>query len=97
MGANLDYRVYKTNDRKDIEKRFAEAVRADRFENGNSYSGGVGMLNFIDHWIDKRFVTEDEAVDYIDDKHKKWDPAMAVSFYYGEGEIGWVVGGSCSC
>jgi len=85
MGACFDFRIYKTNDRKEIEAHFDREVEESLIEDGHSYSGGVGMLGKIIVWnsIAPR-ANKDEAEDYLSDHHEKWDNAMAVPFYISE-------------
>lgn len=82
MGANLDYRIYGGSlSTKDIADRWSVDVEQSLMENGNSYSGSIGMLGHrIASWHDLSFKTEAEAIDWLSDNQDKWDPAIAVSF-----------------
>jgi hypothetical protein len=91
MGANLDYRIYKTIDRKKIQKEWDNDVEQDLYDNGHSYSGGIGMLGTDIQWQTHKAASFQEASDYIQTHHVKWEPPMAVGF-----PDGWVVGGWCS-
>ncbi len=97
MGASLDTRTFESDDRKVIQSKWEAAVEDDLYENGHSYSGGVGMLGKkIGQWVDVAMPTAYLAGEYISDKHNKYHSAMAVSFVE-KGKKGWVVGGWCSC
>jgi hypothetical protein len=82
MGGCFDTRTYKINDRKKIEKEWAEAVSCSRSESGESYSGAIGMLGpKIGKWHDRQFDTKRQAEEWLSEHHAdKWGPAFAVSF-----------------
>lgn len=85
MGANLSTRTYKIEDKEEIKKQFAEDVMQSLASDGNSYSGEIGMLgSVIISWKALESGTQDQAEQYIEDHHNKWDGAMAVSFQYCE-------------
>lgn len=97
MGAALDYRTYKTDDRKAIKRKFSEACDDARHESGHGgYTGTIAEMNGVGKWRDREFATVNEAADFLDEHHEKWEPAMAVSFKLSDGTTGWVVGGLCS-
>jgi hypothetical protein len=48
----------------------------------------------IAKWIDQD-KTRDDAYEYIETYHQKWNPAIAVSFILNN-EKYWVIGGVCS-
>ena len=90
MGANLDCRIYKSKD--EMTKRWKHDVEADLHENGHSYSGTIGQLTAqLPKFIGKA-ATVEAAIDMIDEKHEKWNPAVAV--LVADGKV--VVGGWCS-
>lgn len=92
MGAEFDYREYRTLDRSEIERQWQADVKESRFESGNSYSGEIGMLGGPIDWLPGAPAeSQSAAVDILADKHQKWDGPMAVRF-----ADGWVVGGWCS-
>jgi hypothetical protein len=91
MGAQFSYRVYEKADRAAVEREWAAAVERDLRENGNSYSGGIGMLQGQIEWRRERFEDRDKASDFLCDTHQKWKPAMAVVC-----GTGWMIGGWCS-
>jgi hypothetical protein len=98
MGTNLNYRSYKDNVGKEtILKYWNAAVENCLYENGHSYSGGIGMLgDGVDSWHDKEFDSASEADDWLANNHQKWDGAMAVSFFNKKREKYWIIGGWCS-
>jgi hypothetical protein len=82
MGANMDCRTFRMNDRKKIEKEWASKVEDSRHEDGTSYSGCIGMLGTkIAKWHDLKLASENKAHEYISEHQEKWEPAIAVSFY----------------
>ena len=91
MGAEFCYRVYENADRATVEKQWNVAVDIDLRENGNSYSGSIGMLQGPIEWRREWLEDREKAVDFQCDTHQKWKPAMAVAF-----GSGWMIGGWCS-
>ncbi len=91
MGAELDFRTYRTFDKSEIRKAWTDDVEASLIANGNSYSGCIGMLGGEIQWHPKKLSTQDEAIQYLTENHDKWEPPVAVQFIEG-----WVVGGWCS-
>lgn len=95
MGANNNYRNYPDEiGRTDIKKKWSDAVDDSLEEDGNSYSGEIGMLGKSIKWHDKEFDSQDEAEDFIDNKHDKGGDPMAVSYMEG-GKKMWCIGGWC--
>ena len=80
MGASTDYRVFNHNDKPKIKSEWDAEVDQSKNEDGCSYSGQIGMLGSIGSWEDKKFVTKEQAIEWIFDNHDKWNDAMAVSF-----------------
>jgi hypothetical protein len=80
MGANFDYRIYRTADRAEAARQWDEAVRESEVEDGMSYSGCIGMLRGKATWKDLKLADEDAAWEYLEEHHQKWSPALAVSF-----------------
>lgn len=91
MGACLDYRVFKTDDRKVIQRDWEEAIERDLRENGNSYSGGIGMLGREIKWHPVTAPTKEAAEEVLAEKHQKWGGPLAVRF-----DDCWIVGGWCA-
>lgn len=82
MGANFEYLKYdgklKFNE---VVVKFKEAQDQDRYENGSSYSGTIGMLYGEPVGTKKVFPDEQEAVRWLQDNHEKRKPALAVKAY----------------
>lgn len=98
MGASNSYRNFPDSlERSGIQKKWNEAVDDSLHEDGHSYSGEIGMLGKKIKWHDKEFASEDEASDFIDDKHEKGDDPMAVSYSKEDGSKWWLIGGWCPC
>jgi hypothetical protein len=91
MGAEFDFLTYRTFDKSEIRKAWAEAVDGSLRESGSSYSGCIGMLGGEIQWHPRKLSTQEEAVQYVMEHHDKWEPPVAVQF-----ADGWVVGGWCS-
>lgn len=97
MGANLQVHTIKDSlGRERITEMWNAAVEESLYEDGHSYSGGIGMLEGPITWVDKNFSSYEEAEEYIDENHEKWDPAMAVSYTRDDGVKFWAIGGWCS-
>lgn len=95
MGACLDYRSYKTDDVEKAKKEFRADQETDLYENGHSYSGGIGMCEGVSNKVVK-LDSEDEAIDYLDENAEKWSEALVVT-YVRDGEPRVLIGGLCSC
>jgi hypothetical protein len=82
MGAHSSYLTYKDSDRAKVEKRFVADQKDAVHEDGaGPYSGTIAtMRGGIGQWYDKKFPTEDAAVEFLLENHQKWEPAVAVSF-----------------
>lgn len=95
MGANFEtITLPGTLDRAEVEKRFAEAQDQDRYENGNSYSGGIGMASGLS-LEDREFADGAAAYDYLDVTCEKWSRAIAVK-YRVENHTNWMIGALCA-
>lgn len=83
MGGHPDYRIYDTQDRAEVEKRWKADQKQAAHDNGHdAYAGTIAtMRGGIAAWYDKSLATEDEAVEFLLSHHNKWDPAVAVSFF----------------
>ncbi len=93
MGASFDYRVIEAETFEEAVKKFEAAQEQDRYENGNSYSGTIGMLRGVDK-VSKIFETKMEAYKYVDENSEKWESALAVKFKSKE-KLLWLIGGCC--
>jgi len=82
VGAHSSYVTYKDSDREKVKKSFLADQKEAVYEDGaGPYSGTIAtMRGGISQWYDKKFATEQEAVDFMLDQHEKWGPAVAVSY-----------------
>ena len=93
MGAQFNFEIMGKKEEKVklIMDRFARMQKEDLYENGHSYSGGIGMCDGITN-TRKKFEDEDEAEEWLEDNAQKWGPALLVST-----EDDWIIGAWCSC
>ena len=91
MGASLIV-VQARGTETDVRRKWADAVERDLYENGNSYSGSIGMLGPNLDVVHCDVSTFAEAEEIIADSHEKWSCGMAVEFKPGV----WAIGGWCS-
>jgi len=81
MGGSLDTRVYATNNRAEIERRFSAAIDQAGHESGHGgYTGTIAEMSGIAQFVEEVFDSALDAERYICDEHCKWDDAMAVPF-----------------
>ena len=85
----------KSLDKKEISTQFNEMIQNDRYENGHSYSGTIGMKN--GYILKKNFPSKEGVREYIEDTiddNDKWDPAFLVTYpekdYFIGVFYGWV-------
>jgi hypothetical protein len=96
MGANFCTLRYDGNLTKEqVIDRFESDQEQCRYENGHSYSGGIGMANGIS-FPGKEFETADEAYNWVDETAEKWEAALAVRYKDSEGKWFWFIGALCS-
>ncbi len=75
-------------DREAVMKAFKE--RVESVERPGPYSGDWDQFGGIDFKNSyKKFETKDEAWDWIENNHEKWDDAMAIEYQPGQ----WAIGG----
>lgn len=97
MGANFQAMSVKSHDCAEARKAFEAAQDQDRYENGNSYSGGLGMASGLHFNDEPRFLTEDEADGWLSDNASKWEAAEAVKIVsIGGGFVCWRIGANCA-
>ena len=73
---------------------FLSDQESDRYENGHSYSGTIGMCD----GVSKEYVTikgRKEAIDWLADNAEKWEEAKIVKVIE-EKESYFLIGGWCS-
>lgn len=82
MGAHDSYITYKDSDREKVKQAFlADQKDAIHEDGAGPYSGTIAtMRGGIGQWYDKKFPTQQEAVDFMLEQHQKWEPAVAVSY-----------------
>lgn len=95
MGAEFCTMIVKGENEKDAKSKFKDAQDTDRYENGHSYSGGLGMADGLE-FHSKSFSSEDDAEEYLSETCEKWGPAIAVKFQDSKGEINFLIGAMCS-
>ena len=97
MGADFNCYTFEDDLGKDkIEKQWDVEVDESLYQDGHSYSGGIGMLGKGIDWQDKNFATEAEAEEYLCENQQKWNGAMAVSYTERDKPKCWAIGGWCS-
>lgn len=62
-----------------LREKVEDLIKDDRIENGNSYSGTIGMASGLDI-RDKVFDSYDAAYEYLRNNVEKWDDAIAVQY-----------------
>ena len=93
MGWNLDIREYDSQlTKSQVEKEFDCDQATSAYDHGHSYSGQIGVMPNGIKWITRTFENAQEAYDYIEDNHNKWDQAFGVKIKDGV----YLVGGWCS-
>ena len=63
-----------------IRNRFRHVQEDDRYENGVSYSGTIGMADGLEFRTDKLFKSYTDAADWLQGYAEKWGPAVAVRY-----------------
>ncbi len=97
MGACYDERRFPGEmNHADLKREFAQAQAADRYENGHSYSGTIGMAQGLKIHNRSPFASEREARDWLEDRVQKWEAAEAVRCLDRSGKTWWIVGALCS-
>ena len=94
MGANFVTHNY-TGTKAQIAEKFRKDQEQDRYENGHSYSGGIGMASGLR--FESAFEADDEeaAETWLDEHCVKWEDAVAVKLKGTEDK--WVIGAVCAC
>jgi hypothetical protein len=77
---------------------FEREQEQDRFENGHSYSGGIGMANGLRILQAPMFTRDKDADEWLADNCEKWEAAKAVPVFGSGGGIHhYRIGAWCSC
>jgi hypothetical protein len=96
MGATFQTRVLPGNlSQAEVEAKFAEIQDQDRYENGHSYSGGIGMANGLE-FRSNTFDNIALAQEWLDENAEKWEAALCVKAFKRPNEPVWVIGAICS-
>lgn len=61
-----------------VTRKFQEAQASDQYENGHSYSGGIGMADGLE-FTTQEFAGMDAAEEWLMANCEKWDAAKAVT------------------
>lgn len=79
----------------EVQTKFAEAQDQDRYENGHSYSGGLGMASGL-IFKDQTFPNVIEAEAFLDATCVKWQEALAVKHQNIDGTESYLIGAVCA-
>ena len=80
----------------EIRELVINATAEMAYESGHSYSGTWASAEpGVEFPGTQVFESAEEAEEWIDEHHEKWNKVMAVKFTDGNSE-GWVIGGWCS-
>lgn len=86
-------KVTKTNP---LSKIFNEIISDCRWASGHGgYSGTFAECSDL-AISNKKFNTLQEAYNYLEETHEKWEPAIAVLAKNDKGDEFWVIGAWCS-
>ncbi len=97
MGACTDYRRYMNATKQEAEEQFRADQCQSAYDDGNSYSGCIGVMPSGVNWVSKIFTSPLDAERHITDNHEKWDQAMGAEFADDAGDTcGFSIGGWCS-
>jgi len=91
MGSEFNFYKTRSTDKDKVIQMFNHASDQCRYENGHSYSGGIGMKTEIVE-VATVFDTFEQAEEYVLEENGKWGPAMLVKTK--DGQYGF--GGWCS-
>ena len=95
MGACYDEMSVQSTDKAKVKSQFEAHQEMDRYENGHSYSGGLGMATGL-KFDNKVFTNEFEASEYLQEKCEKWDDAIAVLIRDKNNNEWYYIGAWCS-
>ena len=74
----MNYLVMSTPTIQELEDTWNELVAQDLYDNGHQYSGTIGMLGENIKFLDKEFMSLQNAIEFIIDTHDKGECAIAV-------------------
>jgi hypothetical protein len=97
MGASyIDLTYPGSMSEKDVRDKFASDQSNCRYENGHSYSGGIGMANGI-KFTGRTFATQAEAETWTQDNAVKWEAAQCSRVRLEPDDNGfWYIGAWCA-
>lgn len=82
MGAHDYIRVYRTDSRDEVRKKWKAQVDEDSAESGHgAYAGNATTMHGDITFHDLKLANEEASRKHILDKHQKWSGPIAVSFY----------------
>jgi len=95
MGCNfVTEQIDGAKTREEVKTIFARLQDQDRYENGHSYSGGLGMTTGL-IFDDKTFESTEAAEEWLDEHARKWDEARCVTVKEN-GKTFWLIGANCA-
>lgn len=94
MGACFDAVFVNTTDKVEAGKKLEHILEEDRYENGHSYSGSIGMVDGY-KFTDKAFDSPISAENWLQENAEKWGPALGVRVTTDKGHDGWFFGAIC--
>jgi hypothetical protein len=94
MGACFNTVYFEETDKKVVSDRFEDIIEQDRYENGHSYSGSIGMCDGF-KFSDTLFDSELSAEEWLEENARKWGPAIGVRIKNNV-QDGWLFGAWCS-
>jgi len=95
MGASLSWRSYDAKPGiEKVKEQYILDQESCRYENGHSYSGGIGMLDGCSNKVEE-IDDFDEAIEWISQNANKWEEAKVVLTKEKEKPV-YLIGGWCS-
>lgn len=88
----VDY-ICENFDEDDEDYDYDEAL--EEAQESTIYSGEVNAIPADINWINKTFDNEQDAIEYMEKHHEKWENPLGIPFKNGK-KINYAVGGWCS-
>ena len=82
--------------KQEVKDHFADAQERSRLEDGNSYSGSIGMARGLEFTPGMGFANYEEADDYLQNYCKKRGPAVCVRYTDAFKKERWMIGAWCA-
>lgn len=93
MGAEFQIRGIQFEDKESVSAQYAEYIDALTIEFGtNIYSGQLCTLGKQIEFTNESFSDLEDAAEWIETHHQKWENPLAVKT-----SVGWLIGGWCPC